>query len=72
MYYHLLYVLFYLIALTIQLQNPLGINDQSPFDRDFDALASQTLEHWRMPGLAIAAIDGNKTFSKVCNFVLKM
>ena len=66
---YLFYILLCILPFSIPLQVPLRSNDKSPFDKAFDALASETLERWSMPGLAIAVIDGNKTFSRVCKFL---
>lgn len=46
-------------------QVPLGAPAASPFTVDFDKLAIENLECWHTPGLAIAIVDGNDTFSKV-------
>ena len=47
-------------------QIPLTVPDASPFTPDFDKLVVDTLDHWHTPGISIAVIDGDKTFSKVC------
>ena len=39
----------------------------SLFTPDFDKLVKDTLDRWYTPGIAIAVVDGNKTFSKVCS-----
>ena len=42
------------------------LTDQtSPFTSSFDKLVSQNLDRWHTPGLAIAVIRGEDTFSKV-------
>ena len=46
-------------------QVPLTDTTISPFTANFDKLVSQELDHWHTPGLAIAVIDGEDTFSKV-------
>lgn len=56
--------LFAAIALGAQ-QVPLKDPTSSPFTASFDKLVSQNLDRWHTPGLAIAVIDGNDTFSKV-------
>lgn len=38
---------------------------ESPFDPDFDALVSKLLDEWKVPGLSIAVVHGDKTYSKV-------
>lgn len=47
-------------------QIPLTASDASPLTPDFDKLVADTLDHWHVPGISIAVIDGDKTFSKVC------
>lgn len=37
----------------------------SPFTASFDKLVSQDLERWNTPGLAVAVVNGDDTFSKV-------
>ena len=54
------------LPLSASLQYPLVSSDTSPFDKAFDSLAQENLERWQMPGLAIAVIDHDRTFSKVC------
>lgn len=46
-------------------QVPLTRPASSPFTASFDKLVSENLDHWHTPGLAIAVIDGDDTFSKV-------
>ena len=46
-------------------QVPLGEESPSPLNPGFDDLVSHTLDKWRIPGLAIAIIDGDETYSKV-------
>lgn len=36
----------------------------SPFDASFDEFVNQTLSNWRVPGLSVAVIDGDKVYSK--------
>ena len=56
------------IALGAQ-QIPVKENIASPFTAHFDKLVAQSLHRWHTPGLAIAVIDGQDTFSKVrCHF----
>ncbi|KAK2592310.1 hypothetical protein QQS21_010000 [Conoideocrella luteorostrata] len=40
----------------------------SPFTADFDNLAKEVMEYWRVPGLAIGVIDGDETYSKGYGF----
>lgn len=54
-------------ALTRTYQIPLIAPDASPFTPDFDKLVADTLDHWHIPGISIAVVHGNKTFSKVCS-----
>ena len=46
-------------------QIPLTAPHASPLTPGFDALVAETLAHWHTPGLSIAVVDGDKTFSKV-------
>ena len=43
----------------------------SPFDHGFDAYANGTMRHWKVPGLAIAVIDGDDVYAKVCRRLVK-
>ena len=52
-------------ALSGAYQIPLAAPDASPFTPDFDKLVADTLDHWHTPGISIAVVDGDKTFSKV-------
>lgn len=52
-------------VLSEALQFPLSTGDTSPFNPNFDTLVAETLAHWHTPGIAIAVIDGDQTFSKV-------
>jgi hypothetical protein len=48
-------------------QSPiLDSESSSPLNAKFDSLVKETLADWHIPGVAIAVIDGNKTYSKVC------
>jgi hypothetical protein len=38
---------------------------QSPLDAAFDALVEGGLEEWKIPGLSVAVVDNEDTFSKV-------
>ncbi len=46
-------------------QIPLTAKGASPLTSDFDKLVAQTLARWHTPGISIAVVDGDKTFSKV-------
>ena len=46
-------------------QIPIKEQIASPFTAHFDKLVAQSLHRWHTPGLAIAVIDGQDTFSKV-------
>ena len=50
-------------------QVPFKTSSNSPFTASFDKLAEQSLERWYTPGIAIAVVDGDDTFSKVGNFI---
>ena len=36
-----------------------------PFDEGFEKLVDKTLERWKVPGLAIAVVDGDDTWAQV-------
>ncbi len=44
---------------------PVDGQNASPFTKDFDALVKELLEEWHVPGIAIAVVDGDETWSKV-------
>ena len=48
-------------------QKPLQDKTSSPLTAEFDELVYHVLEHFHVPGLSIAVIDGNgnQTWSKV-------
>ena len=59
-----------LVACTIlvqpnEFQKSLTESPSSPFTPAFNALVKDTLDYWHIPGLSIAIIDGNDTFTKV-------
>ena len=37
----------------------------SPLNEDFDKFVHQNLDYWHVPGISIALVDNNETFSKV-------
>ncbi|KAI9716392.1 MAG: hypothetical protein M1835_004177, partial [Candelina submexicana] len=37
---------------------------RKPLNAEFDDLVYRTLDKWHVPGLAIAVVDGNNTYSK--------
>lgn len=39
----------------------------SPLNEDFAKLVHSTLEKWHIQGVAIAVIDGDETWTKVCS-----
>jgi len=39
--------------------------ERGPFDEKFGKLVNETLERWKCPGLAIAVVDGDDTWSAV-------
>ncbi|KAL8922714.1 MAG: hypothetical protein Q9208_005027 [Pyrenodesmia sp. 3 TL-2023] len=51
-------------SLSPRQQTPLGKQQSSPFSSDFDEHVAELLHRWRVPGLSIAIVDGNDTFSK--------
>ena len=52
-------------ALSKAYQIPLTAQDDSPLTSDFDKLVAQTLARWHTPGISVAVVNGDKTFSKV-------
>lgn len=53
-------------GLSSQDQAPLHEVDHSPFTSDFDKFVVRLMSDWHVPGLAIAIVNGNETYSKVC------
>lgn len=51
-----------------RLQEPLLDSRSNPFIPELDALVDETLDHFHVPGLSIAIIDGDETFAKVTNY----
>ncbi|KAL8723192.1 MAG: hypothetical protein Q9225_000458 [Loekoesia sp. 1 TL-2023] len=45
-------------------QIPLQDKKRSPFTPDFDEDVGHLLNHWHVPGLSVAIVDGNETFTK--------
>lgn len=47
--------------------SPLGSNwdANGPFDKKFEQKALQLLDHFHIPSLTIALVDGNETYAKV-------
>lgn len=41
------------------------ISEDGPLDTKFEKLVTETLERWHVPGVAIAVVDGEKTYSRV-------
>ena len=37
----------------------------SPLNEDFNKFVHQNLDYWHVPGISIAVVDNNETFSKV-------
>lgn len=58
-----------LLLLVSARQFPLNAPTPSPFTSAFDNLVADSLDRWHCPGLAIAVIDGDDTFSKVCHSI---
>ena len=55
-----------IVLVSSQNQIPLGGGHESPFSHSFDELVSHNLDHWRVPGISVAVVDGNETYGKVC------
>lgn len=47
----------------------LTVTSETPFDDGFAGFVDEALEYWHVPGIAIGVIDGNQTFTKVCNML---
>lgn len=52
-------------------QVPLSGGRSSPFTPSFDKLVAKSLDRWHTPGFAVAVVDGDETFSKVCHPIRK-
>lgn len=46
-------------------QIPIHEPDDSPFSSDLDKSVVRLMNDWHVPGLAIAIVNGNETYSKV-------
>lgn len=46
-------------------QIPLQETNRSPFTPEFNEQVNHLLDRWHVPGLSVAIVDGNETFSKV-------
>lgn len=68
-YCHLFFVSAVLFSSSLSIpskqQIPLQENNRSPFTAEFDEAVTHLLNQWHVPGLSIAVIDGDETFSKV-------
>ncbi|KAL8961815.1 MAG: hypothetical protein Q9183_005254 [Haloplaca sp. 2 TL-2023] len=51
-------------CLPSERQIPLGQTSRPTFTRDFDDYVTQLLSDWHVPGLSIAVVDGDETFTK--------
>ncbi|KAI4087199.1 MAG: hypothetical protein LQ344_006945 [Seirophora lacunosa] len=51
-------------SLSSKAQKPLKEEGPSPFTQEFDEYVIDLLDHWHVPGLSIAVVDGRETFSK--------
>ena len=40
----------------------------NPLDAGFEELVMRNLEHFNVPGVAVAVVDGGETFAEVCLF----
>lgn len=60
--------IFLLRSVSATNHTPIGEQGSSPLTDDFNNFVLQTLDHWHVPGLAIAVVNGNETFSKVPTF----
>lgn len=60
---------FFAILLTLDTcsatQKVMSERSRNPLDSDFEKLAIETLNEWHVPGLAVAVIDGDDTWSAV-------
>lgn len=49
-------------------QEPLSASPRSsrdPFTKSFDSFVQETIDEWKVAGVAIAVVDGDEIFSKV-------
>ncbi|KAL8735330.1 MAG: hypothetical protein Q9166_000875 [cf. Caloplaca sp. 2 TL-2023] len=51
-------------SISLKDQIPLRDGRSSPFTSDFDAETTRLMKNWDIPGLSIAVVDGNETYSK--------
>lgn len=58
------YSLYFVEALARADPLPLD-KPKSPLTDEFDALVYSNLDYWHVPGISVAVVDGNETFSKV-------
>ena len=47
-----------------ELASPAVAVHNTPFTSAFDNLANAALDTWKVPGISIAVVDGESTFSK--------
>ena len=40
-------------------------NNNGPLDKKFEKLVTETLDHWHVPGISIAVVDGDKPYAQV-------
>ncbi|OQE46925.1 hypothetical protein PENCOP_c001G05380 [Penicillium coprophilum] len=45
--------------------NPARDSRQTPLGGDFDENVSKTMDYWKIPGIAVAVVDGDTTWKKV-------
>jgi len=45
------------------------VADNNPFDPSFDSFVDSLMKSWHIPGLAIAVVHENKTWSKVISLL---
>ena len=58
-------LLLYEAAASAAVQKPFFFGERTLFNHDFDQLVHRLLDQWHTPGLAVAVVDGNETYSKV-------
>lgn len=54
----------------MEFQTDSSKEERDPLDAKFDDLVNHALKEWKTPGLSVAVVNGDSTFTKVCRFIL--
>lgn len=68
MFSYTLIACWYIGLLSAEDQKPLQPPTSYPFTPAFNKLVARSLDRWKCPGLVVAVVDGEDTFSKVGSF----